>query len=87
MFAMSESPKFRQITKIQISHRKKERSVGIAKHSIIFFWEHGEEVPLCGKKSSSVAAQQLAAAQQQLSSSTAEAAAAAVVAVAASKAA
>ena len=35
MFAMSESPKFRQITKIQISYRKKERSVGIAKHSII----------------------------------------------------
>ena len=79
MLAMSESPKFRYITKIQISYRKKERSVAIAKHSIIFFKEHGEEVPLCDKSSSS------AAAQQQLSSSTAEAAAAAVVPVVAAK--
>ena len=79
MVAMSESPKFRQITKTQISYRKKERSVGIAKHSILFFYEHGEEVPLCDKSSSS------AAAQQQLSSSTAEAAAAAVVPVVAAK--
>ena len=81
MLAMSESPKFRYITKIQISYRKKERSVAIAKHSIIFFKEHGEEVPLCDKSSRS------AAAQQQLSSITPQAAAAAVVAVAASKAA
>ena len=78
---MSESPKFSQITKIQISYRKKERPVGIAKHSTIFFEQHGEEVPLCDKSSSS------AAAQQQLGRSTAEAAAAAVVAVAVSKAA
>ena len=87
---MSESPKFRQITKIQISYRKKERSLGIAKHSILFFYEHGEEVPLCDKSSSSAAAQlqhrsSSAAAQQQLSSSTAEAAAAAVVPVVAAK--
>ena len=57
MFAMSESPKFRQITNLQISYRKKEGSVGIvAKHSILFFYEHGEEVHLCYKSSSSAAA-------------------------------
>ena len=37
VFAMSESPKFHQITKkIQISYRKKERSIGIMKHSTFF---------------------------------------------------
>ena len=61
-----------------ISYRRKERSIGIAKHSI-FFEEHGEEVPVCDNNSSTAAAQQ----QLSSSSSTAEAAAAAVVVVAA----
>ena len=81
VFAMSESPKFHHVTKKkQISYQKKERSVGIAKHSI-FFQEHGEEVPVCENSRS------IPAAQEQHSSgsnsSTAEAAAAAVMAVAA----
>ena len=56
---MSESPKFHQITKIQISYRKKERSVGIAEHSIIFFRDTEKRYPYVTT----------AAAQQQLSSS------------------
>ena len=60
--------------------QKKERSVGNAKHSIIFFWEHGEEVPVCANSSSTAVAQQQ---HSSSSSRTAEAAAAAVVAVAA----
>ena len=66
VFAMSESPKFHHITKIQISYRKKERSVGIAKHSILFFRNTEKRYPYVTT----------AAAQQQLSRSTAAAAAA-----------
>ena len=77
---MSGSPKFHQITnkyKSRIEKRKKERSVGNAKHRISFFYEHGEEVPVCDNSSGTAAAQQ----QHSSSiSSTAEAAAAAVVA-------
>ena len=69
---MSELPKFHQITKIQISYRKKERSVGIAKHSI--FRSTEKRYPYVTT----------AAAQQQLSSSPAAAAAAAAEAAAAS---
>ena len=88
VFTMSESQKFHQITKkMQISYRKKERSVGIAKHSIIFFCEHGEEVPVCDNGSSTAAAKlqhsSSSSSSSRSSSSTAEAAAAAVVAVAA----
>ena len=84
MFAMSESPKFRQITKKYKSRieKRKDRLALRSTASYLFCRNTEKRYPyLCDKSSSS------AAAQQQPSRSTAEVAAAAVVAVAASKAA
>ena len=80
-FAMSESPKFHQITKkyyscTNLEHVSKKGKIGWhrgAQHSL-YFYEHGEEVPVCDNGSSTAAVQQ----QRSSSSSTAEAAAGAV---------
>ena len=66
VFAMSESPKFHHITKIQISYRKKERSVGIAKHSILFFRNTEKRYPyVTTAAAAAAAAAAVAAARQQ----------------------
>ena len=77
VFAMSESPKIHQITKIQISYRKRKDRLALRSTASFFVRNTEKRYPYVTTLG----------AQQQLSSSTAEAAAAAAAAVAAKAAA